>query len=227
VLERSEAYAGVMIDDLTRMGLEEPYRLFTSRAEYRLLLGVDSVLPRLLPHARRLGLVTDEEYSEAMRGEERITTAQTELSTRILNPDRETRKRVLETLGIEIESPTSIHKLLQRNDLIDSAAIESFAAEIFSDLSREEKSILASRVRYEGYIRRERETVERLKPLESRRIPDDFDYGRVSGLSREIVEKCSKRRPRTVGEASRIPGMTPAAVAIISARVGRGRGAAA
>jgi len=227
VLERSEAYAGVMIDDLVRMGLEEPYRLFTSRAEYRLLLGVDSVLPRLLPHARRLGLVTDLEYSGAMRSEERITTAQTELSTRILYPDRETRQRVLERLGIDIESPTSVHKLLQRNDLVDGAAIESFAAEIFSDLSREEKSILASRVRYEGYIRRERETVERLKPLESRRIPEDFDYGGVSGLSREIVEKCSKRRPRTVGEASRIPGMTPAAVAIISARVGRGRGAAA
>ena len=227
VLERSEAYAGVMIDDLTRMGLEEPYRLFTSRAEYRLLLGVDSVLPRLLPHAKRLGLVTDGEYLEAMRSEERIASAQADLSRTILYPDRETRQQVLDKLGIEIKSPTSIHKLLQRNDLTDSLAIESFAAEIFSDLSREEKSILASRVRYEGYIRRERETVERLKPLESRRIPDDFDYGGVSGLSREIVEKCSKRRPRTVGEASRIPGMTPAAVAIISARVGRGRGAAA
>jgi tRNA uridine 5-carboxymethylaminomethyl modification enzyme len=106
-------------------------------------------------------------------------------------------------------------------------AVESYAAEIFSDLSREEKSILASRVRYEGYVRRERETVARLKPLESRRIPENFDYAAVPGLSREIVEKCSKRRPRTVGEASRIPGMTPAAVAIISARVGRGRGAAA
>jgi tRNA uridine 5-carboxymethylaminomethyl modification enzyme len=227
VLERSEAYAGVMIDDLTRMGLEEPYRLFTSRAEYRLLLGVDSVLPRLLPHGRRLGLVTEAEYAEAMRSEERIASAQADLSRRMLYPDRETRQRVLEKLGVEIESPTPVSKLLQRNDLTDGAAIESFATEIFSDLSREEKSILASRVRYEGYIRRERETVERLKPLESRRIPEDFDYGGVSGLSREIVEKCSKRRPRTVGEASRIPGMTPAAVAIISARVGRGRGAAA
>jgi tRNA uridine 5-carboxymethylaminomethyl modification enzyme len=84
-----------------------------------------------------------------------------------------------------------------------------------------------SRVRYEGYVRREKDRVERMKPLESRRIPEDFDYADVSGLSREIVEKCSKRRPRTVGEASRIPGVTPAAVAIISARVGRVRGASA
>ena len=227
VLERSEAYAAVMIDDLTRMGLEEPYRLFTSRAEYRLLLGVDSVLPRLLPHGRRLGLVTEAEYAQAMRSEDRIVSAQAELSKRILYPDRETKREVLDKLGIEIESPTSVRKLLQRNDLTNYGAVESYAAEIFSGLSREEKSILASRVRYEGYIRRERETVERLKPLEARRIPEGFDYGEVPGLSREIVEKCSKRRPRTVGEASRIPGMTPAAVAIISARVGRGRGAAA
>jgi tRNA uridine 5-carboxymethylaminomethyl modification enzyme len=222
VLGREEAYAAVMIDDLTRMGLEEPYRLFTSRAEYRLLLGVDSVLPRLLPHGRRLGLVTETEYALAMRREERLARAQDELSKKILYPDRETRQDVLEKLGIDIESPTSIRKQLQRNDLI-----ESYASEIFSDLSREEKSILASRVRYEGYIRREKETVARLKPLESRRIPEDFDYGGVAGLSREIVEKCSKRRPRTIGEASRISGITPAAVAIISSCVGRGRGAAA
>jgi tRNA uridine 5-carboxymethylaminomethyl modification enzyme len=88
-------------------------------------------------------------------------------------------------------------------------------------------SILENRIRYEGYIRREMDRVEKMRPLLERCIPEDFDYGVVYGLSREIVEKCSKRRPRTVGEASRIPGITPAAVAIISARVGRGRGAAA
>jgi tRNA uridine 5-carboxymethylaminomethyl modification enzyme len=180
-----------------------------------------------MPHGRRLGLVTEAQFGEAMRSEDRIASAQAKLSKKILYPDRQTRQEVLEKLGIEFESPTSLHKLLQRNDLKHGAAVESYAAEIFSDLSREEKSILASRVRYEGYIRREKETVERLKPLESRRIPHDFDYGEISGLSREIVEKCSKRRPRTVGEASRIPGMTPAAVAIISARVARSRGAAA
>ena len=226
VLERSEAYAAVMVDDLTRLGLEEPYRLFTSRAEYRLLLGVDSVLPRLLPHGRRLGLVSETEYSAAMRSEERIGRARERLAGRVLRPDRETRNAVLEGLGICLEEPASLFKLLQRNDL-SPEAVEDFAAEIFSELSADERSILQSRVRYDGYIRREKERVERLKPLESRRIPEDFDYGAVSGLSREIVEKWSKRRPRTVGEASRIPGVTPAAVAILSARVARGRGAAA
>jgi tRNA uridine 5-carboxymethylaminomethyl modification enzyme len=93
---------------------------------------------------------------------------------------------------------------------------------VLSCLTREEKSVLENRVRYEGYIRRERERLERWKPLESRRIPEGFDYAALSGLSREVVEKCSRRRPRTLGEASRIPGVTPAAVAIISAHVARG-----
>jgi tRNA uridine 5-carboxymethylaminomethyl modification enzyme len=226
VLERSEAYAAVMIDDLTKLGLEEPYRLFTSRAEYRLLLGVDSVLPRLLPYGRRLGLVAEAEYAAAMRSEDRIKRAEEELSRRVIYPDRQTQQTVLEKLGVRLETPTSLYKLLQRHDL-ESGAVERYAAEVLAELSPEEKSILQSRVRYEGYIRREKERVKRLKPLESRRIPEDFDYRAISGLSREIVEKWSKRRPRTVGEASRIPGVTPAAVAILSARVARGRGAAA
>jgi tRNA uridine 5-carboxymethylaminomethyl modification enzyme len=226
VLERSEAYAAVMIDDLTKKGLEEPYRLFTSRAEYRLLLGVDSVLQRLLPYGRRLGLVEEEQYTRAMRSEERIARARTALEVRAFNPDRETQKQVFEQLGIRLESRTSLSKLLQRND-VDGSALAGLAPEIFEDLTREEASILENRVRYEGYIRREKERVERLKPLEGRRIPEDFDYAAVPGLSREIVEKCSRRRPRTVGEASRISGVTPAAVAIISARVARSRAPAA
>ncbi len=220
VLERSEAYAAVMIDDLTKKGLEEPYRLFTSRAEYRLLLGVDTVLPRLLPHGRRLGLVSEGEYGAAMRSEERLAQALRELSERVVCPDKETRQRIEETLGIDLASPATLHKLLQRQDL-DIVALESYAPEVFSSLSGEEKSILENRVRYEGYIRRERERIERLRPMESRRIPEAFDYAAISGLSREIVEKCSRRRPRTVGEAARIPGVTPAAVAIISAHVAR------
>jgi len=226
LLERSEAYAAVMVDDLTNRGLEEPYRLFTSRAEYRLLLGVDSVLPRLLPHGRRLGLISEEEYAVAMRSEERVRNADKQLAEHTLNPDRETRKAVSEELGIQLDAPATARKLLQRNDL-SASRLEAYLPAIFATLSREEKSILENRVRYEGYIRREMERVERMRPLLERRIPEDFDYAGVSGLSREVVEKCSKRRPRTVGEASRIPGVTPAAVAIISARVGRGRGAAA
>jgi tRNA uridine 5-carboxymethylaminomethyl modification enzyme len=222
VLGREEAYAAVMIDDLTNLGLEEPYRLFTSRAEHRLLLGVDTVLPRLLPHARRHGLVTDEEYSLAMRGEERIRAAQRYLAETAVRPDRPTRGRLKDLFGIDLLGPTTLFKLLQRKDLtIDRLGL--LDPDAVSGLTPEEKSILENRVRYEGYIRREMESIERRKPLASRAIPDGLDYGAIPGLSREVVEKCSRRRPRTVGEAARIAGITPAAVAIISAHVSRGR----
>lgn len=221
VLERCEAYAAVMIDDLTKKGLEEPYRLFTSRAEYRLLLGVDSVLPRLLPHGRRLGLISEEEYSVAMRGEERLKLAEERLAQKALYPNRQTQQALFDCLRIRLEVPTTLYKLLQRRDL-SVFDLELYAPEIFSQLTREEKSILESRVRYEGYIRREQERLARLRPFESRRIPEGFNYQTISGLSREVVEKCSKRRPGTIGEAARIPGVTPAAVAIISAHVARG-----
>jgi tRNA uridine 5-carboxymethylaminomethyl modification enzyme len=226
LLDRSEAYAAVMVDDLVGKGLEEPYRLFTSRAEYRLLLGVDSVLPRLLPHGRRLGLVSEAEYEEAMRGEERLTRAERELQERLVTPTARIREELLEALGIQIDTPTSLHNLLRRNDLsVDR--LNAFVPEILGELSREQRSVLESRVRYEGYVRRERERVERLKPLQSRPIPEDFRYDGIPGLSREVVEKCARRRPRTLGEAARIPGVTPAAVAIISAYVTRGRAASA
>jgi tRNA uridine 5-carboxymethylaminomethyl modification enzyme len=221
VLERSEAYAGVMIDDLTTKGLEEPYRLFTSRAEYRLLLGMDSVLPRLLPHARRLDLVSAEEYSLAMRSEERLRRAESDLASVSLTPDRQTAEALERVLGIHLDEPATLHKLLKRQEL-SSDKLLLWAPEILSGLSREERAVLDARVRYEGYIRREVERVERLRPLENRRIPADFDYA-LPGLSREVVEKCARRRPRTIGEAGRIPGVTPAAVAIICAHVGRAR----
>ena len=222
VLDRSEAYAAVMVDDLTSKGIEEPYRLFSSRAEYRLLLGVDSVLPRLLPHARRFGLVSGEDYSRAMRSEERLRRAEGDLAAVRIVPDRATREEIERVAGVRVGEVTDLHKLLKRQDLtVDDVA--RLAPDIFLPLSREERSILESRVRYEGYIRRENERLAKLKPLEGRRIPDAFDYGSVPGLSREVAERCALRRPRTVGEAGRIPGVTPAAVAIICAHVGRGR----
>jgi len=225
VLERSEAYAAVMVDDLTQKGVEEPYRLFTSRAEYRLLLGVDTVLPRLLPHGRRLGLIDRAEFDEAMRGEERLRRCEDALRRRVYNPSKENRELLREELGIEIDAPVSAFKLLQRNDLT-AKALSAIAPEVFEGLSVEQVSYLESRVRYEGYIRREMERLERLRPFESRPIPEGLAYEAIPGLSREVVEKCARRKPRTVGEASRIPGITPAAVAIISAHVVRAGGRA-
>jgi tRNA uridine 5-carboxymethylaminomethyl modification enzyme len=226
VLDRSEAYAAVMIDDLTTKGVEEPYRLFTSRAEYRLLLGVDTVLPRLLPHGKRLGLIGEAEHREAMEGELRIRRAEAVLRQRVFNPTAENRRLFAEALGIALESPVAAYKLLQRQDLIVDG-VKYLVPEAFRDLSPEERCYLESRIRYEGYIRREKERLERLEPFDSRPIPEDFRYAGIPGLSHEVVEKCTRKRPRTLGEASRLPGVTPAAVAIISAHVARsGAGAA-
>ncbi len=222
VLDRAEAYAAVMVDDLTTKGLEEPYRLFTSRAEHRLILGVDSVLPRLLPHALRLGLVSPEEFSQAMRSEERLRRAESDLRTAEVLPDRETREEFEQAFGILLGEPTTLHKLLKRQDLSVESLVP-YACEILGMLSRDERSILESRVRYEGYIRREIDRIERMKPLEGRRIPEEFEYRSIPGLSREVIESCSRKRPRTIGEAGRIPGVTPAAVAIICAHVVRSR----
>ena len=187
-----------------------------------MLLGVDSVLPRLLPHALRLGLVSPEDYSRAMRSEERLRQAEVDLAAVRVRPDRATRAEIERVAGVQIGEATDLRKLLKRNDLSVND-IASLAPDIFIPLSREERAILESRVRYEGYIRRENDRLAKLKPLESRRIPDALDYAAIPGISREVAERCARRRPRTVGEAGRIPGVTPAAIAIICAHVGRGR----
>ena len=145
-----------MVDDLTRLGLEEPYRLFTSRAEYRLLLGVDTVLARLLPHGRRLGLISQREQEDALLSEERLATAHRELERHVVHPTREAREHLRTVLGIDVTIPTSAYNLLKRNDLSVNV-LERYVPGPFAPLSREEKSILENRVRYEGYIRREQE----------------------------------------------------------------------
>ncbi|MEP6800400.1 MAG: tRNA uridine-5-carboxymethylaminomethyl(34) synthesis enzyme MnmG [Acidobacteriota bacterium] len=220
VLARSEAYAGVMVDDLTSRGLDEPYRLFTSRAEHRLLLGVDTVLRRLLPHGRRLGLVDEADYAGGMRSEERVARADRDLEKRPVHPNRETLARLAQTTGAHFDSPTTLRNLLKRQDL-SAELLARFDPAAFEGLSTAERSILESRVRYEGYIRREEDRVRRAAPLEGRKIPEALDYSDLPGLSKEVVEKCMRRRPRTLGEAARIPGVTPAAVAIISVHVAR------
>jgi tRNA uridine 5-carboxymethylaminomethyl modification enzyme len=220
-LNRSEAYAAVLVDDLTSKGLDEPYRLFTSRAEHRLLLGVDTVLRRLVPHGLRLGLLSQEEHAAAMSAEERVARAEREVASTAVLPDRATREALWRSMGIVVDTPTTVRNLLKRLDLHVDSAAEAWP-EPFRGLSREERQIVQSRARYEGYIRRENQRMERLAPLESRPIPAEISYRSMPGLSTEMVERCERRRPRTLGEAARLPGLTPAALAIISAHVARG-----
>jgi tRNA uridine 5-carboxymethylaminomethyl modification enzyme len=217
-LGRDEAYMGVLVDDLVSGGVEEPYRMFTSRAEHRLLLGVDSVLSRLLPVGHALGLVSDGELDAGLRSERKVDRAIERLRTESLRPDRATLAE-LERAGAPAPAgPTTLFSYLQRQD-VDMGMLARLRPDLLPGWTPEERGILESRVRYDGYIRRERERAGTIARLEGESIPADFDFAAVAGLSREVVEKCSRRRPGTVGEAARIPGVTPAAVAILAFRV--------
>jgi tRNA uridine 5-carboxymethylaminomethyl modification enzyme len=218
VLRRDEAYMGVLVDDLVSVGVEEPYRMFTSRAEYRLLLGIDTVLPRLLPKGRALGLVSEEELERGLRPERRIRAAFEALGQAALRPDRATQAALEEAGAPPIPAATTRFKYIQRQDVGLEVAGRVWPG-LFEGWSPEELSILETRIKYEGYIRREAERAEALSGLDSEPIPEGVEYSEVPGLSREVVEKCSRRRPETLGAAARIPGMTPAALAILAARV--------
>ena len=225
ILRRDEAYAGVMIDDLVTLGTEEPYRMFTSRAEHRLLLGCDSVYERLAPLAERLGVLDDE---RKRRIEARIRRMQTAMmfADVELRPDRET-VSWLASAGIDLTAQSTVAKLMQRPeadpvrlaDAAETAWPELSAA--FRDLTDEETEGVVSRLRYSGYIQRQQREAERLQDDEGLRIPAAMTYG-LPGLSREMTEKLTRVRPVSLGQASRIPGVTPAAIAILRMHLRRG-----
>ena len=218
VLRRDEAYAAVMIDDLVTLGTEEPYRMFTSRAEHRLLLGCDSVYERLAPVAERLGILDDE---RKRRIEARVTRMRraTEAAEVELRPDKETVAWLREA-DIELTAQTTIAKLVQRPtldiaklaDAAENALPELSAA--FRALTEEESEGVVSRLRYAGYIERQQREAEKLHQDEDLRIPLTMTYT-LPGLSREMTEKLTKVQPVSLGQASRIPGVTPAAIAIL------------
>src|SRR5687768_1319645 len=226
ILRRDQAYAAVMIDDLVTLGTEEPYRMFTSRAEHRLLLGCDSVYERLSPIAASLGILDEERQR---RVEARIMRMQrAERAGEIeLRPDRETQAWLADA-GVELTAQSTIGKLMQRATLdvdtlvaVANDTVPEFST-AFRALSDEEKDGVVSRLRYSGYIERQQREASRMSEDENLRIPVEMSYA-LPGLSREMVEKLSRIRPASLGQASRIPGVTPAAVAIVRMHVRRGR----
>src|ERR1051326_4374776 len=198
ILRRDQAYAGVMIDDLVTLGTEEPYRMFTSRAEHRLLLGCDSVYERLSPIADRLGILDDERKRRVDARVTRMRTAREAAHATVLKPEHK-----------------SVARLLQRPDF-DVERVEAF-----QHLTDEERDGVVSELRYAGYIERQQREAERARGDEELRIPPAMTYA-LPGLSREMTEKLSFVRPASIGQASRIPGVTPAAIAILRMHVRRG-----
>ncbi|HEX9163272.1 MAG TPA: tRNA uridine-5-carboxymethylaminomethyl(34) synthesis enzyme MnmG [Thermoanaerobaculia bacterium] len=217
VLRRDQAYAGVMIDDLVTLGTEEPYRMFTSRAEHRLLLGCDSVYERLSPVADELGILDDERKRRIEARLSRMRRASDLAEDTVLNPDRATQAWCAEA-GLELTSPTTVARLTQRAEFdlrrFADALPLADVAEALKALSEEEAEDVASALRYAGYIERQRREAEKASFDEEVGIPNAMSFA-LPGLSREVVEKLSKLQPRSLGQASRIPGVTPAAISIL------------
>jgi len=226
ILRRDQAYAAVMIDDLVTQGTEEPYRMFTSRAEHRLLLGCDSVYERLSPVAARLGILDSERKRRIDARVARMQRAREVAESASLTPDRET-LAWLSAANISLNEKASIARLMQRADFV----IERFTdvcepvlpdvSDAFRALSEEESDGVVSQLRYAGYIDRQQREAARQADEECLRIPADMSY-RLPGLSREMVEKLSFVRPVSLGQAGRIPGVTPAAISIVRMHLRRG-----
>ncbi|MDD2307981.1 MAG: tRNA uridine-5-carboxymethylaminomethyl(34) synthesis enzyme MnmG [Desulfuromonadaceae bacterium] len=214
VLTRSQAYIGVMIDDLVTLGTQDPYRMFTSRAEYRLLLREDNADLRLRDIGHQLGLVSDDEFDLFTEKRRMITEEMERIAcTRLVNSSSQL--TVLASRGIEnIQKGTTLEHLLKRPEIsyADLAELDPVSRETPLQI-REQVEI---QTKYKGYIDRQLEQVEQSKKLETARIPVNLDYASIKSLTTEVREKLSKNRPDTLGQASRIPGITPAAISILA-----------
>ncbi|MFZ3072819.1 MAG: tRNA uridine-5-carboxymethylaminomethyl(34) synthesis enzyme MnmG, partial [Thermodesulfobacteriota bacterium] len=218
ILTRADSYIGVMIDDLTTKGTKEPYRLFTSRAEYRLLLREDNADMRLMDKAASIGLLEEKAYAGFLKKKALIESGIKALEELKANPTEETNKRLIDEGFGEIKKSTPLKELLRRPCVTIDGLIKIFKEPLATVLSGADADIFRAieiEIKYEGYIKRELEDVERFKRSEEVKIPEDTAYEKVPGLSTEIKEKFKKARPISLGQASRIPGVTPAAMSML------------
>ena len=240
ILDRTEAYTAILIDDLISKGTNEPYRMFTSRAEFRLHLRIDNADRRLTPHGRRVGLISDGAWADFQAKQLRLEKMKNLLeSTRITAGMSarchseecidegaavvgssiaigQTCAQVLKRPEVKVEHLVPILKELAPEFFARDSSVASVPAvvKISSEVRNELKSV-ETEIKYEGYLLQQQRAMERLKKSEQHSIPEWFDYRSVSGLSREMQEKLTHVRPRTIGQASRIPGVTPAAVSLV------------
>jgi tRNA uridine 5-carboxymethylaminomethyl modification enzyme len=251
ILDRTEAYTAILIDDLISKGTNEPYRMFTSRAEFRLHLRIDNADRRLTPHGRRVGLITDQAWADfeakQRRLEEvkqvlnrtRVTLAMTSEIEQAFGAENSERA-LLDAQKLELSAAVGqpLAQILKRPELtierlapilkelipeffvrdfetLSSRNSDGAARSLSSEVRNELKSV-ETEIKYAGYLDQQQRAIDRLKKAEQRRIPDWFDYHAVSGLSREMQEKLGNVVPQTLGQASRIPGVTPAAVSLIN-----------
>ncbi len=230
-LDRTEGYTGILIDDLISKGTNEPYRMFTSRAEFRLHLRIDNADRRLTPHGRRLGLIGDQAWAEYERKQARRTALERLLTAGKVNGEQ------LRAAGLEAQTATAgltWAQLLKRPEVTIEPVLAALAGEMRGDAMlekfatmrecadavarsalRNEARAVETEIKFAGYLEQQRKSIEKLKAAEAVAIPDWIEYGAISGLSREMREKLERVRPATIGQASRIPGVTPAALSLV------------
>jgi tRNA uridine 5-carboxymethylaminomethyl modification enzyme len=213
ILSRSQAYIGVLIDDLVTKGTREPYRMFTSRAEYRLLLREDNADFRLRELGHGLGLVTEEVYGQFCRKKEKVEKLLNRLDGFRLKPNAQVLEKLTGLGTAPIKNPTSLAQLLRRHEVLfeDLSMFDPTLGGVEEAIAEEVKT----RIKYEGYIKRQEQQVEKLKRMENATLPEGIDYQAIYGLSTEVREKLGQVRPRSLGQASRISGITPAALMAI------------
>jgi len=210
LLGRAEAYAGVLVDDLVTLGTTEPYRMFTSRAEHRLLLGVDTAEQRLLEKGGALGLVSAARLQRFRESEARVTAARARLRALVVKPESGLADRLAAAFGFRPSRPASLEELLRRPGATLDGEQSPLPVEPLIGLDRRERRRLYYAIKYEGYIEREQREAERAAAREGQPIPGDLDYARVPSLKKEAAEKLATLRPETIGLAGRVPGVTPA-----------------
>ena len=218
-LARHEAYIGVLISDLVTLGTNEPYRMFTSRAEYRLRLRQDNADQRLTAMGRELGIVDDDRWSRFERKRDELRRLTSTVAAIVVSAGSDYAGRIKRATGEETSKDTTLLSMLRRPNI---------TADVISDILGPDVSIerlqqVETEAKYDGYIRRQDESIERAKQQQRLALPDAFDYGAVEGLSNELKQKLSHAKPTNLANASRIPGMTPAAISLLAVHAKRGQ----
>ncbi len=214
ILDRSEAYIGVLIDDLVTKGTLEPYRMFTSRAEYRLVLREDNADLRLMEKAHSVGLIDEKNYRAFCRKRGMIEGERERLKSIKVRPSPHVLSKLAQLGTSSIKNALSLEELLRRPEVSYESlrVFDGFDGEVPKNVAEQ----VEIQVKYEGYIRKQTEQIERFKKLERMSIPQDIDYGSIHGLSTEVKEKLGSARPVSLGQASRISGVTPAALSCLT-----------
>jgi tRNA uridine 5-carboxymethylaminomethyl modification enzyme len=216
VFPREESYIGILADDLVTRGVDEPYRMFTSRSEFRLLMRIDNADRRLKPLGYKLGLVTESDYVEFQQKYEEVERLRAFLREHHWNPQEASCPNLSERIDVFTVKGTTLDELLRRPGITLSEFEPLLRKYDRWSVSPEVKRSVEIEVRYEGYIQQQLRDAEKMRRMGSRRIPADFDYWKIEGLNRETREKLSRMRPQDLGMAGRIPGITPAAVSILN-----------